>query len=74
MEETIAPIRVAWELREIGQSGEYIADRVGVHRSTVYRWLAVIRQRGIKRYIRHYRNAKKGAGSARPMPMSNSGC
>lgn len=60
MEETIARIRVAWELRQVGQSAEYIAERVGVHRATVYRWLTGIRQCGIKGFIRHYRNAKKG--------------
>lgn len=60
MEETIARIRVAWELRQVGQSAEYVAERVGVNRATVYRWMKGIRQRGIKGFIRHYRNAKKG--------------
>jgi transposase InsO family protein len=60
VEETIARIRVAWELRQVGQSAEYIGERVGVNRSTVYRWLKGIRQRGINSYLKHYRNAKKG--------------
>lgn len=55
MEETIARIQVAWELKQVGQRAEYIAERVGV-----YRWLKGIRQRGVKGYVRHYRNAKKG--------------
>ena len=60
MEETIARIQVAWELRKVGQGAEYIAERVGVSRSTVYRWLKGIGQRGVKGFIRHYRKAKKG--------------
>ena len=60
MEETIARIRIAWELRQVGQGADYIASRVGVSRATVYRWLRGIRQRGIKGYMRHYRAAKKG--------------
>lgn len=58
--ETVAQIYVAWELRQAGHKAEYIAERVGVHRATVYRWLKGIRQRGIKGFVRHYRAAKKG--------------
>ncbi len=58
--DSVARIHVAWELRQAGQRAEYIAERVGVNRATVYRWLRGIRQRGIKGYIRHYRQAKKG--------------
>jgi len=43
VEETIARIRIAWELKQVGQRAEYIAERVGVDRSTVYRWLRGIR-------------------------------
>jgi len=60
VEETIARIRVVWELKQVGQKAEYIAERVGVDRSTVYRWLKGIRQRGVRGFIRHYRSAKKG--------------
>lgn len=57
---SVTPIRIAWELRQAGQPVNYIATRVGVHRSTVYRWLKGIRLWGIKGYLRQYRNAKKG--------------
>ena len=57
---SVTPIRIAWELRQAGQPVTYIAARVGVHRSTVYRWLKGIRQWGIKGYLKQYRNAKKG--------------
>jgi len=58
--ESVARIHVAWELKRAGQKAEYIAERVGVNRATVYRWLRGIRQRGIKGFVRHYREAKKG--------------
>ena len=50
--ESVAWIYVAWELRQAGQKAEYIAERVGVDRATVYRWLRGIRQRGIKGFMR----------------------
>ena len=56
----VTRIYLAWELRQAGQPVEYIAERVGRHRATVYRWLRGIRQRGIRGYIRHYQGAKKG--------------
>ena len=58
--ESVARIYVVWELRQAGQKAEYIAERVGVNRATVYRWLRGIRQRGIKGFVRRYRQAKKG--------------
>lgn len=57
---SVAPIKIAWELHQANQPVSYIAERVGVHRSTVYRWLKGIRQRGIQDFLRQYRNAKKG--------------
>lgn len=58
--DSVARIHVAWELRQAGQKAEYIAERVGVNRATVYRWFRGIRQRGIQGFVRHYRQAKKG--------------
>jgi transposase len=58
--DSVARIHVARELKQAGQRAEYIAERVGVNRATVYRWLRGIRQRGIVGYIRQYRQAKKG--------------
>ena len=58
--DSVARIHVAWELRQAGRKAEYIAERVGVNRATVYRWLKGIRQRGITGFVRHYREAKKG--------------
>lgn len=58
--ESVAQIYVVWELRQAGQKAEYIAERVGVNRATVYRWLRGIRQRGVKGFVRQYKQAKKG--------------
>ncbi len=57
---SVAWIQIAWELRQAGLRAEYIAERVGKSRATVYRCLRGVRQRGIVGYIRHYRQAKKG--------------
>ena len=57
---SVTPIRIAWELHQAGQPVIYISTRVGVHRSTIYRWLKGIRQWGIQAFIRQYRDAKKG--------------
>lgn len=58
--ENVTRIHVAWELKQAGHGADYIARRVGVHRSTIYRWLKGIRQRGIKGFIKQYKQAKKG--------------
>jgi transposase len=51
---------VAWELHRAGQKPAYIAERVGVHRATVYRWLKGARPWGIRAFVQHYQRAKKG--------------
>ena len=58
--DSVARIHVAWELRQARHPVEYIAERVGKNRATLYRWFHGIRQRGIQGFVRHYRNAKKG--------------
>jgi transposase InsO family protein len=58
--DNVTRIHVAWELRQGGHSAEYIADRVGRDRSTVYRWFKGIRRYGIRGFIKKYQNAKKG--------------
>ncbi len=57
---SVTPIQVAWELYQAQQPVDYIAGRVGVNRSTVYRWLKGIRRWGIRAFLKHYQNAKKG--------------
>lgn len=48
--DSVARIHVAWELKQAGQKAEYIAERVGVSRATVYCWWAGIRQRDIQHF------------------------
>ena len=58
--DSVTRIEVAWELKQAGQKAEYIAERLGVNRATVYRWLHGVKQRGIMGYLRHFQQAKKG--------------
>jgi len=58
--DSVTWIQVVWELKQAGLRAEYIAERVGKSRATVYRCLHGIKQRGITGYIRYYRQAKKG--------------
>jgi transposase InsO family protein len=50
---------LAWELSRSGVSTDEIALRVGKHRATVYRWLKGIRYRGIKRFVKDKKQAKR---------------
>lgn len=43
---------LAWELARAGMTPEGIGSRVGRNRATVYRWLAGIRQYGIREFVR----------------------
>lgn len=56
---SITKIEVAWNLHKEGVKANRIAERVGVHRATVYRWLKNFRYLGYKRTIQHYRTCKK---------------
>lgn len=57
---SVTRIWVAWKLNQAGHKAEYIAEQVGRHRSTVYRWLQGIRQYGVREFVKRYQNAKKG--------------
>lgn len=57
---TVSLVELAFELHQVGVSPDEIAEKVGKHRATVYRWLAGIRLYGIRRYLERYRTAKKG--------------
>jgi len=58
--DSVTRIRIAEALRKQGIRAEEIAEEVGRSRATVYRWVKGIRQYGIEKYIRRYREAKKG--------------
>ncbi len=57
---SVTRIWVAWELYKAEHKVTYIAEQVGRHRSTIYRWLKGIRMYGIKEFVRRYQNARKG--------------
>lgn len=58
--DTVTQIYAAWELQKAGHSATEIAEQLGRHRATVYRWFKGIRQRGIRGYIAYFKGAKKG--------------
>lgn len=55
----ISQIEIAWHLCKEKTKPDIIAKRLGVHRSTVYRWIKRFRYIGLKRTIEHYENCKK---------------
>lgn len=58
--DTVTQIQVAWELKKAGRTADQIAEQLGKHRATVYRWLTGIRMRGIRGYLAYFKAAKKG--------------
>jgi transposase InsO family protein len=58
--ETVTQIQVAWELKRAGQTVAAIAAQLGKDRSTIYRWLNGIKQRGMRGYLRYFKGCKKG--------------
>jgi len=59
-DDPITKIKLCWSLYQNGVSPEAIPAQLGVHRTTVYRWLAGIQRKGIQQFIQDYQNAKKG--------------
>jgi len=58
--DSITKIRLCYSLIQNGVSPEEIPKQLGVHRATVYRWIQGIRLKGINKFIRDYKQAKKG--------------
>jgi len=58
--DSITKIRLCHSLIKNGVSPEKIPDQLGIHRATVYRWIQGIKLKGINKFIRDYKNAKKG--------------
>lgn len=59
-ENTLTKIKICWSLYENNISQETIPKQLGVHRATVYRWIKGIKLKGIQKFIRDYKEAKKG--------------
>lgn len=58
--QSISLIEHAWELHRSGENPDDIAQKIGKHRATVFRWFRKIRQIGIREFLRRYERAKKG--------------
>src|SRR3990172_7729314 len=58
--DTVTQIQVAWELKKAGHTADQIAEQLGKHRATVYRWFKGIRMRGIRGYVAYFKAAKQG--------------
>jgi IS30 family transposase len=57
--DSITKIKICWSLHQNGVSPEEIPKQLGIHRATVYRWLKGIKLKGINKFIRDYKQAKK---------------
>lgn len=58
--QSIPLIAHAWELHRAGMRPNEVAEQIGKHRATVYRWIRKIKRLGIRAFIRKYEMAKKG--------------
>lgn len=58
--DSITKIKICWSLYQSSVSPEEIPKQLGIHRATVYRWIKGIKLKGINKFIRDYKNAKKG--------------
>jgi len=56
---TCTQLELAWELHRAGVKVAVIAQQVGKHRATVYRWLKGMRSVGLREFIGEYKEAKK---------------
>ncbi len=58
--DNITKIKIMWSLYQNGISPEDIPKQLEMHRATIYRWIKGIKIKGINKFIRDYKNAKKG--------------
>ena len=58
--DSITKIKLCWSLYQNNISPEIIPEQLGIHRATVYRWLRGIKLKGINKFIKDYKNSKKG--------------
>lgn len=59
-EDSVTKIKICYSLFKNGVSPEAIPAQLGIDRSTVYRWIRGFKRKGIQRFLRDYRDAKKG--------------
>lgn len=56
---SITKLEITWNLYRAGIKPDKIADQVGVHRATAYRWIKKFRYLGYRRTMQYYKNCKK---------------
>ena len=59
-EDSVTKIKLCYTLWKNGVCVETLPLQLGVHRSTVYRWIAGFRKVGIHEFVRRYQKAKQG--------------
>lgn len=59
-EDSITKIKISYSLWKNEISPEAICLQVKVHRATIYRWIRGFRRKGINKFVRDYKEAKKG--------------
>lgn len=59
-EDSVTKIKLCYSLWKNGISLEEIPKQLGIHRSTVYRWMRGFQTKGIRTFIHDYQRAKKG--------------
>lgn len=59
-EDSVTKIKLCYTLWKNNVSPEVLPAQLGVHRSTVYRWIRGFKRKGIQKFIRDYKQAKKG--------------
>lgn len=64
-EDSVTKIKLCYTLWKNGISPEAIPAQLGVHRATVYRWIHGVRRKGIQKYIRDFKKAKRGRKQSR---------
>lgn len=69
---SIPIVTYAWELHQAGLTADEIALKIGKHRATIYRWFAGIRLKGIQKFLRDYKQAKKGHRHRKTDPVVKS--
>lgn len=66
---SIPIVEHAWELYQVGLTPDQIAVKLGRHRATIYRWLAGIKLKGIRKFLKDYTGAKKGHRHRKANPV-----
>lgn len=58
--DSITKIKICHSLYQNKVSTEKIYKQLGIHRATMYRWLKQIKIKGINKFIKDYKKAKRG--------------